>query len=215
MKSICFSFALLLFTAAGLAQSQRLQDINVNFMLRGYFFAGSRIADNNALGGFGSSDNLPKPIDSSVSIPDGDISVIAYPDQVVAFGSKYRGVRVILANTTDEKVALSASDSRLYMVQEAIDIDGKWKPVEYLPSSWCGNSYHTVFLPSHEYWEFAAAHYTGKRPTKFRIKLSITDPADQKTTTILSNEFEGSVNPKQFTVQQGHEPKSIMDPYNN
>ncbi len=33
--------------------------------------------------------------------------------------------------------------------------------------------------------------------------------------TINSNEFEGSVNSRQFTVQQGHTPTSIMDPYNN
>jgi len=215
MKLTLAVIVLSLFTLTGLAQTRQLQNLNVNFMLRGYFFAGSRITDNNALGGFGSSENLPKAIDGSMSIPDGDISVIVYPDNVVAFGSKYRGIRVILANTTDERLGLSASDSRLYMIQEAMDLDGKWKPVEYLPSSWCGNSYHTVFLPSHEYWEFAAAHYTGKRPTKFRIKLSITDPADQKSRTILSNEFEGSVNAKQFTIQQGHEPASIMDPYNN
>ena len=149
-----------------------------------------------------------------MTVPGGDISLIAFPDEAVPFDTKYRGLRVILVNTTGKEVGFAASDSRLYIVQEALDKDGKWKPVEYLPSSWCGNSYHTVFLPPDNYWEFSAARYTGVRPTKFRIRLSVEDPGE-KSRTILSNEFEGSVNPKQFTVQQGHKPTSIMDPYNN
>ena len=214
MKVTLAVIVLLLFSLAGLGQSQPLEDLKVNFMLRGYFFAGSRIVDKDALGGFGSSGNLSRTIESSMNVPTGDISVIAYPDDTVPFFSKYRGVRVILANNTGDNVGFAASDSRLYIVQEAIDTDGKWKPVEYLPSSWCGNSYHTVYLPSHEYWEFAAARYTGKRPTRFRIKVTIEQSAE-KTRTILSNEFAGSVNPKQFTVQQGHTATDIMDPYNN
>jgi hypothetical protein len=214
MKPAIGSVVLLLLAITGLAQSGQLADLNVNFMLRGYFFAGSRVDDKNALGGFGGSDNLPKTINSTMNIPVGDVSLIAYPDEPVPFDKQYRGMRVILANMTENVVGLNASDSRLSIVQEAIDRDGKWKPIEYLPSSWCGNSYHTVFLPAHEYWEFAAARYTGSRPTKLRVKLTIAE-ADQKTRTILSNEFEGSVNPKQFTVQQGHKPSGIMDPYNN
>src|SRR5688572_12385010 len=36
-----------------------LADVDVKFMVRGYCFAGSRIKDEQALGGFGPSDNLP------------------------------------------------------------------------------------------------------------------------------------------------------------
>ena len=213
MKRILASLVLFLFAVNAYAQSRELQDLNVQFMLRGYFFAGSRI-DKDALGGFGPSSNFPRAIDPSMTVPGGDISLIAFPDEAVPFDTKYRGLRVILVNTTGKEVGFAASDSRLYIVQEALDKDGKWKPVEYLPSSWCGNSYHTVFLPPDNYWEFSAARYTGVRPTKFRIRLSVEDPGE-KSRTILSNEFEGSVNPKQFTVQQGHKPTSIMDPYNN
>jgi len=78
---------------------------------------------------------------------------------------------VFLVNTTKEQVTFSASDSRLYIVQEALDRDSKWKPIEYLPSSWCGNSYHHVFLGANEYWEFAAARYTGEFKTRLRFRL--------------------------------------------
>lgn len=191
-----------------------LKDINVHFMVRGYFYAGSRIVDRKAFGGFGTSENYSRRIDASLRISEHGVVLIAFPDQPVPFSSKYRGIRVILANTTEKSVGFAASDSRLYLVQEAVDTDGLWKSVEYTPSSWCGNSYHTVYLPSHEYWEFAAARYTGERRTKFRFKLIIDFPGG-KPRTVISNEFDGSVNPKQFLVQQGHKPTSIMDPYNN
>jgi hypothetical protein len=99
-------------------------------------------------------------------------------------------------------------------VQEALDRDGKWKPIEYLPSSWCGNSYHTVFLAANEYWEFTAARFTGKFKTKLRFRLDHQKPGAEDA-TIYSNEFEGGVNPKQFTVQKEYKPAGLMDPYNN
>ena len=93
-------------------------------------------------------------------------------------------------------------------------LNAQRKPIEYLPSSWCGNSYHTVFLGPKQYWEFAAPRYNGKIKTRLRIRLEWQKSQFQKL-TIYSNEFDGSVNAKQFTVQQGHQPTNIMDPYNN
>ena len=213
-------FAMLFVTLGVCAEGQETQsrkslgDLNVEFMTRGYFFAGSKIEDKQALGGFGASRNFPKAIEPTTGAPDNTVSLIAKPDEEAAFAEKYKGLKVLLANGTDEQVGFPASDSRLYIVQEALDRDGKWKPVEYLPSSWCGNSYHTVFLGPNEYWEFAAARYTGKFKTRLRFRLDWQKSRAEKL-TIYSNEFDGSVNAKQFTVQQGHKPTSIMDPYNN
>jgi len=202
--------------AAGQENNQRgpLEDLNINFMMRGYFYAGSKIKDKQALGGFGTSRNFPKPIDPGMSIRVGEISLLARPDEEAVFAEKYRGMKVLLINATNEQVGFPASDSRLYIVQEAVDRDDGWKPVEYLPSSWCGNSYHTVFLGPNEYWEFAAARYTGKFKTRLRFRLDWMKSRTEKV-TIYSNEFDGGVNAKQFTVQQGHKPTSIMDPYDN
>lgn len=207
---------LVLFTVVASGQQQpenTLKDLNVDFMLRGYFYAGSRIEDKKALGGFGSSDNLSKTVEADPNLPVNSISLIALPDDETAFAKEFRGMKVRLVNTTGDAVGFSASDSRLYIVQEAIDRDGKWKPVEYLPSSWCGNSYHSVFLGPNEYWEFAAAKLTGTNKTKLRFRLQMFK--GEKQSFVYSNEFAGSVNPKQFTVQQGHNPAGIMDPYNN
>ena len=59
-------------TAAASGQEPRpttLKDLNFDFMLRGYFYAGSRIADKNALGGFGPSENFPRPSKRVLTCP--------------------------------------------------------------------------------------------------------------------------------------------------
>jgi hypothetical protein len=218
MKKLLFTLFVLLSSFAFGQESQShnkpLEDLDVNFMLRGYFFAGSRIADRQALGGFGTSGNFPRPIEPNMNFRRGEISLVAIPDEEVVFARKFKGMKVLLVNGTQAQVAFSASDSRLYIVQEARDRRGKWRPIEYLPSSWCGNSYHQVFLGAHEYWEFAAARYTGRYKTKLRFRLTEYEGKTERL-RVLSNEFEGSVNDKQFTIQQGHTPADIMDPYNN
>lgn len=218
MKKILF--ALLLFSLSSFAFGQEkpsrksLENLNIDFMLRGYFYAGSRIEDKNALGGFGPSENFPKAINSKLNLPQGKISLIALPDEETVFAGKYKGIKLLLVNATGQKTQFSASDSRLNIVQEALDSDGKWKPVEYLPSSWCGNSYHTVFLGANEYWEFTAARFTGKFKTKLRFRLD-ERRSKNETTAIYSNEFEGGINKEQFTNQRPYNPSGIMDPYNN
>jgi hypothetical protein len=191
-----------------------LQNLSVDFMTRGYFFAGSRIVDKDAPGGFGPSDNFPRAIAPGMKVPEGQLSLVVLPDEESVFAKKYRGLKVLVVNSTTDTVGLAASDSRLNIVQEALDRDGQWKPIEYLPSSWCGNSYHTVFLGSNEYWEFDAARYSGRFKTKIRVTLNQRISNDQMM-VIHSNEYDGGVNPNQFKVQQGHKPTNIMDPYNN
>ena len=114
---------------------------------------------------------------------------------------------MILANDTGRRIAFPASDSRLSIVREALDPEGVWKPVEYLPSSWCGNSYHRVFLTDGKIWSFVAPVYRGSFETRMRFRLRAEDGQ------IYSNEFAGSVNLDQFSVRQGHEATSLMDPY--
>jgi hypothetical protein len=102
-----------------------LEDLNVDFMMRGYFHAGSKIQDKQALGGFGPSQNFPKAIDPQMGATQNEISLIAKPDEAAIFAGKYQGLRVLLVNGTNERVGFSASDSRLSVVQEALDERGK------------------------------------------------------------------------------------------
>ena len=190
------------------------EDLNIDFMLRGYFCAASLTEDKQAFGGFGTSNNFPKTVKPNNNFPQGKISLVAKPDVETIFAEKYKGLTVLLVNMTNQMVDFPAQDSRLYITQEALDTDGKWKPVEYLPSSWCGNSYHRVFLGPRQYWSFAAARFTGRIKTRFRFRLD-HQTSNKEKLTIYSNEFEGSLNKGQFTNQRPYKPSGIMDPYIN
>lgn len=188
------------------AYADSLKKMNVKFMLRGYCRAGSNIADEQALGGFETSDNFPKRLTDEVKARAGQVTLVALAGEPVPFAKEYRGMRLLLVNGTQETVAFRAQDSRLPIIQEARDTQGNWKPVEYLPSSWCGNSYHRVMLGPSEYWEFVAPQYVGAIKTTLRFVL-------QGEPLLYSNEFEGSVNAEQFSAKQRHSPTNLMDPY--
>jgi hypothetical protein len=218
MKRVLFVALIISLNTIAFAQQDSsrkpTEDLNIDYMLRGYFCASSLIEDQRALGGFGTSRNLPKAVEQGKSFPQGKISLVARPDVETIFAGKYKGLTVLLVNMTSQQVAFHAQDSRLDITQEALDTDFKWKPVEYLPSSWCGNSYHRVILGPREYWSFAAARFTGRLKTKFRFRLDHQTSNGQKL-TIYSNEFEGSLNKGQFKNQRDYKPSGIMDPYIN
>ena len=192
-----------------------LQNLSVDFMTRGYFFAGSRIVDKDAPGGFGPSDNFPRAIAPGMKVPEGQLSLVVLPDEESVFAKKYRGLKVLVVNSTTDTVGLAASDSRLNIVQEALDRDGQWKPIEYLPSSWCGNSYHNVYLPANYQWSFTAPRYEGTLKTQIRAALGYKKSLEAEEQWLYSNEIEGSVNPRQFDQVRKYESKGIMDPYDN
>jgi hypothetical protein len=171
---------------------QTPQPLTVSQMLEGYFRAGSAIRDEEALGGFSPSNNLPTGLDRNA--PADTISLIALPEEGVHFDPGTLGFRVILANTTRKTVAFHASDSRLRIVREALDVDGTWKPIEHLTSSFCGNSYHRVFLPPRHYWSFVAPVYAGSLATEMRFVLYLGSGQQP----VYSNQFPGFINPEQF-----------------
>ncbi|SDK40039.1 hypothetical protein SAMN05421823_102645 [Catalinimonas alkaloidigena] len=204
MKTTLLS--VLLWGIATVAQAQ-VGDLQVAYQLRGYFFAGTAVEDTRALGGFASSRNLPRPLPPTVVPAQQGLFVWVATDTPARFDKKYRGHRVYLGNRTDTLTAFEASDSRLSIVTEAFYQD-RWQPIEYLPSSWCGNSYHRVFLKPDQYWSFVMPAYNGPIPVSLRLKVQV----DQHT-VLYSNEFSGSVTPEQFTTKEGHTPLDIMDPY--
>jgi hypothetical protein len=187
------------------AASDDLKPLDSKVMLPGYCYVGSR-PDKKALGGYGVSDNLPKKMRGADIGLDGVISLVAVPTNTIPFSKSARGFNLLLINRTKSEVAFEASDSRPSIIQEALDPDGKWQPIEYLPSSWCGNSYHRVFLPAGYYWKFSVPEYGGTRKTKLRFVLQGKQP-------VYSNQFDGSINPEQFTGKKEHTATNLMDPY--
>ncbi len=185
--------------------------LNIKYKLRGYFYAGTSQIDSTAAGGFYVDTNAPKKIETdfeTISLSD-TFQITVQVDSIVKFGKKTKGFKVYVFNRTDSIVKLPAQDSRLY-IKRQVFYNNKWKDIEYLPSSWCGNSYHAVFIKPNEYWGFNAPCLTGKIHSKFRFELYINE-----NLSIYSNEFDGSFNKRQLTKEQGHKPIGLMDPYNN
>jgi hypothetical protein len=203
-----------------------LTEVDVDFMVRGYCTASSsmdrktrkRWRKLNGFGGWGTSGNEAKPIAKTLGFPRHALTLVARPADTARFGRTYPGFHLYLANTTRKTIDFTAQDSRLNINMQALDRDGQWKDIEYLPSSWCGNSYHKVALRSAQYWQFTLPQYHGGFKTRLRAALRYSlpgkDEAEPTQVFMYSNEFEGSVNPGQFWRKEGYTPSGIMDPYN-
>lgn len=200
---------------------KQLTNLNIDFMNRGYFYAYSK-PNKKDIGGFGSSENIPKNISSTNNFRPKTLSLSVRTEiRHTIFGDR-NGITVSIANTSIKKIDFNAQDSRLYMKVQALNSKGEWKDIEYLPSSWCGNSYHILTLEPKHFWTFLTPIYEGDFKTKLRVELKYIDPTDKsenrwerKEITIYSNEYEGSINPGQFWRKQDYYPGGIMDPYND
>ncbi|MCC6952610.1 MAG: hypothetical protein IT290_00680 [Deltaproteobacteria bacterium] len=205
MKNLCHRCLLALGLAFPIAAVADLEKATFEFAKRGYFMAGH---EGQQSVGNSMSQNYPVPNEGAATPSSGKVHLIALPDSPSAFEGKYHGFEVHLVNSTGGDVLFEAQDGRISVIQEAQTTLGEWKAIEYLPSSWCGNSYHAVKLRAGHMWKFIAPRYEGTMKTKLRFILR-DGPRE-----LRSNEFDGSVNPKQFTEKEGHTATNIMDPYN-
>lgn len=190
-----------------LTYGQATKDLNIKFMLRGYFYAQSSVLDSLALGGFGGSNNLPKEINDTSNFTKNAFYLKIDTTKSTVFAEDINGYVLYVINSTGKVVRLEAQDSRLNISAEAF-VNNTWQAIEYLPSSWCGNSYHTLHLKNGEYWEFAIPKYDGRIKTKLRYTLRL-----ENGDYIYSNSIIAGINKKQLTEKQGHTALSIMDPY--
>jgi hypothetical protein len=190
------------------AQISKLDSLNINFQLRGNCYAYSSNKNAQESNGEVHSGNLPKMVDNK--FPRNGLYLVINENEQIKIDSTILGCRLYLINTSDSLTEINASDSRLNIVAEALNENKKWSPISFLPSSGCGNSYHTVKLDENEYWNFDIPIFKGTMKTKIRYVLKI-----DKDNKIVSNVIEAYLNPKQFDSEykQGYENINIMDPY--
>jgi hypothetical protein len=202
---------------------QSLKTLNLDCLNRASFYAYSKVDNENDIrsGGWSISDNFPKKVEMSEGIVSGKLQLIVDTTRKSIFENEYTGFSVFVINTTDSTMVFEAQDSRLNMKIQAKTKQGIWKDIEYLPNSWCGNSYHNLELPSGYYWSFIAPKHEGALETVMRISLeyavsyNLVDNRSYELTigTLYSNEFLGSVNNGQFWRKNLYRPKGIMYPY--
>ncbi len=201
---------------------QKPAALNIDFMHRAYFEAYSKPKPDYRGGGWAESSNYPKQIPSGSNFQSSSLSIKVVTESMNYYSTiRQKGCEFYIANTTKDTIRFNAQDSRLYMKIQALNPQGKWMDIEYLPNSDCGNSYHIVRLEPNHYWQFVAPRYEGDFKTKLRVELKYIDPSDKSTQryrskkeiTIYSNEYPGSVNPAQFWRKERYYPTNIMDPY--
>ena len=188
---------------------QANKDLKIDYMLRGCVYAQSSIIDSQALGGYASSRNAPKKINDSVRFLENGFFMKIDTSYIGIFAQEYNGYTLFMVNKSDTLVELRASDSRLNVIAE-VYYQNKWQPIEYLPRSGCGNSYHSVYLKQDEYWSFDIPKFAGK--IKVQLRYSLALGGDR---FIYSNVIDAQINPGQLSKPQGHKPRGIMDPYND
>lgn len=188
------------------ASGQTLKYANVKGAVSGYCYAVSAYKDPEAAGGFAEYGARPRMLPEKMQTPRGvELHIDTTKD--VAFENELHGYRMYLANRTPDHVGFFASDSRIKILAQVFYED-KWRTIEYFPSSWCGNSYHHVFLRPYQAWVFVIPQYRGAVPVKLRYRC---DPGNGKF--IYSNVIHASFNPEQLVQKMPHKPDGIMDPY--
>ncbi|MDX1939285.1 MAG: WG repeat-containing protein [Saprospiraceae bacterium] len=191
-----------------------IQKLNSEYMLRGGFSAASPYkAELAGFGGWATSNNLSQKVKKDKKLKPNQFYVEIRENEKETYANQYKGFAFYIINTTPDTIAFEAQDSWLYLTIEAQDDKGNWKPIQYIPGSWCGNSYHQVFLAKNEYWKFTMPKFSGAQKTKLRLALQYRDPQTNQIQYIYSNTVKGKINPAQFWQKQEYTPTNIMDPY--
>ncbi len=103
-------------------------------------------------------------------------------------------ISVYIQNNTSDTISLSHQDYSIYILQEAMDKNGLWKPIEYWESSDCGNSFGQIKIGPNEIVGTKSTKYKGSFKTKIRFKLSENDKV------YYSNSLHSSINPNMLIL---------------
>ena len=187
-----------------------LDSVDINYQFRGRCYAFNSKKHNVKSNGEAHSSNLAQTIDESFT-QDGHY-LFLNTDEYEGTSDNLATHKLYLVNKTKSKISYSAQDSRLNIVAQALDENGEWKNISYLPSSWCGNSYHKVTLGKNEFWKFYVPVFKGTFATKLRYVL-----LERGENLLISNEIDVRINPGLFNAEkkQGHNSEGIMDPYDD
>lgn len=170
---------------------QAFQVLDVNYKLRANKLA---VGKDKRSGGWYVSDNEAQKIDNEFSERAFFLSLSE--KELTLVEDTFIANKLYLVNNTDTSICLPAQDSRLYLKMQAKNMLGVWSDIEYIPNSWCGNSYHEICIDKGEFWVFPSLQFKGRHKTKFRYKL------ENGEHDLYSNEIEGYVNNGQFINKQ-------------
>lgn len=103
----------------------------------------------------------------------------------------YKAYPVFIVNLTNDTLNIGYGD-HLPIIMEAMDNNGRWRPIEEPYIYFCGTGLNDIILPPKEIIVTAAPIDSGEIKTKIRLRFN----------KILSNEFSGTINPGQFESEE-------------
>jgi WG containing repeat len=197
---------------------RKIEPLNIAFMARNY----NQVYPSDYSKSLWDTDNsiekmcLAKLIESQANFAQNQLGIIAKTKVHAIFQESFKGFKSYVYNTTKDTLDIDVQDNVLNVTMQAIDKKGVWRDIEYMPSSWCGNSYYSIKLLPNEYWAITIPEYDGIIETTLRLVFlpKRDKKGASKTNPIYSNIFKGKVNPAQFWNKEGHTPTNLMDSYN-
>lgn len=114
-----------------------------------------------------------------------------------------KALPIYIVNHTKKSIIISEQETELILIQEALDKNGNWKPIDYMTFSYCGNSYGEYILRPNYYLMSKIYKYKGNFETFLRVKMA------SDTSITYSRPFRGSINLSQFNVS-----KNVHGPHN-
>jgi hypothetical protein len=103
---------------------------------------------------------------------------------------------VYLVNSTQETKTLFGIDNHLYGIQEALDKNGLWHPIECEGFDNCGNGLWGLYVHQQEYVILLFRVYSGHYKTKLRVKIQNRDHL------YVSQAFDGTIDEQQFNLSK-------------
>tara|TARA_R110002051_G_C8588249_1_gene478383 strand:- start:174 stop:833 length:660 start_codon:yes stop_codon:yes gene_type:complete len=114
--------------------------------------------------------------------------------ELIALPSTDGKISVFIKNNSSDTISISHQDFKIYILQEAMDENGIWKPIEYWESSDCGNSFGKIKIEPNGIIETKSTKYNGNFKTKIRFKLS------ENNKVYYSNSIIGNINPNKLIL---------------
>lgn len=101
-----------------------------------------------------------------------------------------------IVNQTPSVKIFTGKDDHVYAIQEALDSNQVWRPIEARGYEFCGNGSWDLKIHPGEFVVVLIHKYKGNHKTKLRVRLAVN------LNTYVSAPFEGTIDYKQFYLDR-------------
>lgn len=154
--------------------------------------------------GWGNNYNVVEEISGDIVKKEGEINF--YIKQEYIEGKKK--LALYFVNDTEKDIEIATQDNQLFIDLEVQDETGKWRKINYMQPSGCGNSYYSILFPNESYCKFNLPDFRGNYYTKLRARLlnhrsffsynKKSKDFIKLNKELVSNEIYCSINPAQL-----------------